>query len=117
MSNQQGHKDSNVRSNHQEVKNIESKNEKVRVIVKKDGEEIRADSPISDKLKIVIIINNQINKGEKQSSATQIASGSGIDSTGGTNSAIGSSNTKQQHAVGGGGRAINKGENGDQEEK
>lgn len=66
---------------------------------------------------IVIVINNQINTGKKQSSATQVASGSGTDSTGGTNSAIGNSNSKQQHAVGGDGRAINKGENGDQEEK
>ena len=65
---------------------------------------------------IVIVINNQINTGEEQSSATQVASGSGNDSAGGTNSAIGSSNTKQQHAVGGDGRAINRGENGDQDE-
>jgi len=193
MSNQRGNKDSNDGSNSKELQSsVESKNEKVRIIVKKDGEEIRTDSPVSDKLKlvivinnqftsapnttqiasgagrnsaagsnaaidssntdqqqsvgaqgvarnsgmkgeqtqpheqhedcdgdeeIVIIINNQVNKGQRQSSATQVASGSGLDSTGGTNSAIGSSNTKQQHAVGGGGRAINKGENGDQEEK
>ena len=65
---------------------------------------------------IVIVLNNQINIGKEQSSATQIASGSGFDSTGGTNSAIGSSNTKQQHAVGGDGRAINLGENGNQTE-
>lgn len=32
--------------------------------------------------------------------ATQVASGAGKDSTGGTNAAIESSNTKQQHAVG-----------------
>ncbi|HEU5138654.1 MAG TPA: hypothetical protein VFT51_01680, partial [Bacillales bacterium] len=48
---------------------------------------------------------------------TQVASGSGSDSTGGTNASIESSNTKQQHAVGGGGRAINKGEIGKQIEK
>jgi len=59
-----------------------------------------------------IIINNQIAKRPKgvNSSATQVASGSGKYSTAGTNSAIESSNTKQQHAVGGGkgSLAINK---------
>ncbi|GED32924.1 hypothetical protein P9G84_12160 [Brevibacillus centrosporus] len=35
-------------------------------------------------------------------SATQVAGGGGTDSTGGTNAAIESLNTKQQHAVGGG---------------
>jgi hypothetical protein len=69
-----------------------------------------------DDEEIVIVINNQINKAEKMSSATQVASGSGTDSAGGTNSAIGSSNTKQQHAVGGDGRALNVGENSEQEE-
>jgi hypothetical protein len=62
---------------------------------------------------VVIVINNQVAKRSKRksiSSATQVASGSGTYSTGGTNSAIESSNTKQQHAVGGGrgSRAINK---------
>ncbi|WP_363321616.1 hypothetical protein [Polycladomyces subterraneus] len=62
---------------------------------------------------IVIVINNQVVKRSKRkstSSATQVASGSGTYSTSGTNSAIESSNTKQQHAVGGGpgSRAINK---------
>jgi hypothetical protein len=55
----------------------------------KDGEEL------------VIIINNQIHEAAGESSATQVASGGGTDSTGGTNAAIQSSNTKQQHAVGG----------------
>jgi hypothetical protein len=62
------------------------------------------------------IINNQINTGQEQSSATQVGSGAGEDSTAGTNAAIESSNTKQQHAVGGGGLAVNDGERGDQEE-
>lgn len=50
--------------------------------------------------------------------ATQIASG-GTDSAAGTNSAVGSSNTKQQHAVGGDetGSATNEGQNADQSEE
>ncbi len=69
-----------------------------------------------DNSEIVIVINNQINQAEVVSSATQVASGSGTDSAGGTNAAIASSNTKQQHAVGGDGVAVNDGENGNQEE-
>ncbi|WAH44684.1 hypothetical protein NZD89_20430 [Alicyclobacillus fastidiosus] len=68
---------------------------------------------------ITIVINNQINKtGKKISSATQVASGAGTDSASGTNAAIQSSNTKQQHAVGGAksGRALNKGMNSRQNE-
>ncbi|WP_410429658.1 hypothetical protein [Metabacillus litoralis] len=65
---------------------------------------------------IVIVINNQINQAGEVSSATQVASGGGTDSAGGTNAAIASSNTKQQHAVGGDGVAVNDGESGNQEE-
>jgi hypothetical protein len=72
----------------------------------KDGEEL------------CIIINNQINETPGESSATQVASGSGTDSAGGTNAAIQSSNTKQQHAVGGdhSGFAINSRMDSHQEE-
>ncbi|GMA64304.1 hypothetical protein NZD89_03095 [Alicyclobacillus fastidiosus] len=72
-----------------------------------------------DDEELTIVINNQINKtGKRTSSATQVASGGGIDSAGGTNAAIQSSNTKQQHAVGGdkSGRALNKGQNNKQKE-
>ncbi|MFC0416353.1 hypothetical protein ACFFHH_12930 [Cytobacillus solani] len=66
---------------------------------------------------LVIVINNQINQAGEEAGATQVASGAGKDSTAGTNAAIESSNTKQQHAVGGGeGIAVNDGENGNQEE-
>lgn len=60
---------------------------------------------------VVVVINDQIvkvPKGTKGAAATQVASGAGKYSTGGTNSAIESAGTKQQHAVGGGGTAINK---------
>jgi len=60
---------------------------------------------------VVVVINDQIVKLPKRrinASATQVASGGGIYSTGGTNSAINSPCTKQQHAVGGGGTASNK---------
>lgn len=69
-----------------------------------------------DEQENVIIINNQVDMGKEQSSATQVASGAGKDSTAGTNAAIESSNTKQQHAVGGSGTAENDGERGDQVE-
>lgn len=62
---------------------------------------------------VVFVINKQVvklPKGSKNASATQIASGAGKYSTGGTNSAIESRGTRQQHAVGGGSgsNAINK---------
>lgn len=66
---------------------------------------------------IVIVINNQINKsGAAQAGATQVASGGGVYSAAGTNSAIESSNTKQQHAVGGENTASNDGMNDEQVE-
>ena len=60
---------------------------------------------------IHIVINHQIvkrSKGAANFSATQVASGGGKYSTGGTNSAIESKGTKQQHAVGGGKGSIAK---------
>lgn len=62
---------------------------------------------------VVVVINNQtvkLPRGSKSSSATQIGSGGGTYSTGGTNSAIDSPATRQQHAVGGGAgsHALNK---------
>ncbi|WP_416825111.1 hypothetical protein [Ectobacillus polymachus] len=66
---------------------------------------------------IVIVINNQVNTtSTAQASATQVASGGGDDSASGTNAAIESSNTKQQHAVAGDGSAINSGETANQKE-
>lgn len=59
---------------------------------------------------VVIVINDQIVKLSKRdgnAAATQVASGAGTYSTGGTNAAIESKGTKQQHAVGGGGTAKN----------
>nr|WP_244235371.1 hypothetical protein [Paenibacillus lautus] len=62
---------------------------------------------------VVFVINKQtvkLARGSRNASATQIASGAGKYSTGGTNSAIESRGTRQQHAVGGGSgsKAINK---------
>lgn len=60
---------------------------------------------------VVVVINEQIvklAKGMQNASATQVASGAGTYSAGGTNAAIESRGTRQQHAVGGGGKAINK---------
>lgn len=57
----------------------------------------------------VLVINEQIVKLVKrnlQSSATQVASGGGRFSAGGTNAAIESSGTRQQQAVGGGSGGI-----------
>lgn len=60
---------------------------------------------------VVVVINDQIVKlprSQRNASATQVAGGGGTYSTGGTNSAISSPNTKQQHAVGGDGTASNR---------
>ncbi|MFC3799047.1 hypothetical protein [Cohnella sp. GCM10012308] len=60
---------------------------------------------------VVVVINEQIVKLAKRlqnASATQIASGAGTYSAGGTNAAIESRGTRQQHAVGADGKAINK---------
>ncbi|CQR58878.1 hypothetical protein [Paenibacillus riograndensis] len=62
---------------------------------------------------VVVVINNQtvkLPKGSKTSSATQVGSGGGTYSAGGTNAAIDSPATRQQQAVGGGtgGHALNK---------
>lgn len=71
---------------------------------------------LRDEAELVIIINNQINETSGESAATQVTSGAGDDSAAGTNAAIESSNTKQQHAVGGdqSGTAINRGMNSPQ---
>jgi hypothetical protein len=67
---------------------------------------------------ILIVLNNQVHEsnGDSASSATQLASGGKDYSAGGTNAAIESSNTKQQHGVGGGtgAQASNSGLNSDQ---
>jgi hypothetical protein len=75
--------------------------QKVTIVIEKDGQRTTAESDIARK--IVVIINTQFTNAPN---TTQIASGAG-----GTNSAIESSNTKQQHAIGGGkkARASNKG--------
>ncbi|ANY73853.1 hypothetical protein BBD41_15405 [Paenibacillus ihbetae] len=62
---------------------------------------------------VVFVINKQVvrlPRSGRDSSATQIASGAGAFSTGGTNSAIESRGTRQQQAVGGGSgsKAINR---------
>ncbi|WP_212951444.1 hypothetical protein [Paenibacillus cookii] len=67
----------------------------------------------SSRKEAVFVINHQVAKlprRSRTSSATQLASGAGKFSTGGTNAAIESPYTKQQQAVGGrkGGRAVNK---------
>ncbi|WP_078381348.1 hypothetical protein [Sutcliffiella halmapala] len=71
-----------------------------------------------DDADIVLVLNNQINESgaEAQSSSTQVASGAGTYSAAGTNAALESANTKQQHAVAGGKKAVgkNKGMNSEQ---
>lgn len=75
----------------------------------------RHQTPLLSSLfkEVVIVVNNQtvkLAKGSMSSSATQIGSGGGTYSTGGTNAAIESPGTRQQHAVGGGagGHAVNR---------
>jgi hypothetical protein len=73
------------------------------------------------KKNILIILNNQVNETREDSvsAATQIASGGKSFGASGTNSAIESANTKQQHGVGGGSgaEASNTGMNADQIER
>lgn len=93
-----------------------------------------AHEPGHQENEIVLVLNNQRNRTgssssesdaqpdpqpQTSSSATQVASGGGLDSAAGTNAALGSSNTKQQHAVGGaeGGTAENAGQDADQTEQ
>lgn len=69
--------------------------------------------PRTGEKEIVIVVNNQTVKlpgGSRSSSATQVGSGSGTYSSGGTNAAIESPGSKQQQAVGGGagGHASNR---------
>jgi hypothetical protein len=64
---------------------------------------------------LIIVINNQINTAPT-GAATQIASGGGVYSAAGTNAVAESSNTKQQHAVGGDADASNDGTGDDQTE-
>jgi hypothetical protein len=65
----------------------------------------------------VAVLNNQKHKSTNtQGAVTQVASGGGVYSAAGTNAAIESSNTKQQHAVGGDAAAANDGMNSDQTE-
>lgn len=68
---------------------------------------------------IVLVLNNQVNESggeESQTSSTQVGSGAGTYSAAGTNAALESANTKQQHTVAGGTKAIgiNKGMNNKQ---
>lgn len=73
-----------------------------------------------DSDEIVFVINNQLHcSGDTDAAATQVASGGGVYSAAGTNAAVESTNTKQQHAVGGDktGRALNTGMNNKQIEK
>jgi hypothetical protein len=88
-------------------------NEKITVIVQKNGKRTITKSSLSRKSKIVVVINNQFTNA---SNTTQIASGAGRSSAAGNNAAIDSSNTRQQQSVGAGGKAKNLGMKGKQTE-
>jgi hypothetical protein len=79
-------------------------------LVKEDGQDINI-GPVTDKPKIVIVINNQFTSAPN---TTQIASGAGRNSAAGNNAAIDSSNTEQQQSVGAEGEATNTGMGGEQ---
>ncbi|REK71853.1 hypothetical protein [Paenibacillus paeoniae] len=62
---------------------------------------------------VIIVINEQVvelSSGQELASATQVAGGAGGFSAAGTNSAIDSPRTKQQHAVGGGSGSLGENE-------
>lgn len=65
----------------------------------------------ADGKEVVVVVNEQIVKlpqNMRNASATQVAGGAGKYGTSGTNAAISSPGTRQQHAVGGGGTAVNR---------
>lgn len=78
--------------------------EKISLLIYQDGKQIATESTISGKKRIVIVINNQFTNSPN---TTQIASGSGRNSTAGNNAAVDSSNTQQQQSVGAQGTAKN----------
>lgn len=92
---------------------MSNREEKLTVSVESGGKLTTAEYPIPDKLRIVIVINNQITNSPN---TTQIASGAGRNSAAGNNAAIDSSNTQQQQSVGGAGIAKNIGMGGEQVE-
>lgn len=87
--------------------------EKLILSVESEGRTTTAEYPRPEKLRIVIIINNQITN---VPNTTQIASGAGYNSAAGNNAALDSSNTLQQQSVGGAGVAKNSGLGGEQVE-
>jgi hypothetical protein len=82
--------------------------DRIVVIIHKGKRRIITKTPLHGVDRLVFVINNQYTNAPN---TTQIASGGGTFSTGGTNSAIESPGTRQQQAVGGGtgGHATNKG--------
>nr|WP_274648794.1 hypothetical protein [Paenibacillus humicola] len=83
----------------------------VTVTVRAKGIRTRIRRPLRKGLKIILIVNNQFTDA---ANSTQIASGAGKSSASGSNAAIASSNTGQQHSVGAGGTASNTGMEGTQ---
>lgn len=79
--------------------------DRITVIIEKNKQRIVAKAPLGSLDRLVVVINRQFTNAPN---TTQIASGAGSYSAGGTNAAIESRGTRQQHAVGGGGKAINK---------
>ncbi|CRK84872.1 hypothetical protein [Neobacillus massiliamazoniensis] len=80
----------------------------------KEGEQDINVGPLTDltdKPKVVIVINNQFTIAPN---TTQIASGAGRNSAAGNNAAIDASNTEQQQSVGAEGEANNTGMSGEQ---
>ncbi|MEH6891929.1 hypothetical protein V7024_20030 [Bacillus sp. JJ864] len=88
-------------------------NEKVAVSVEIDGKKTTIKQPVHEKMKIVVVINNQFTNAPN---TTQIASGAGRSSAAGNNAALDSSNTEQQESVGAEGKAKNEGMQGKQRE-
>lgn len=86
-------------------------NEKVAISVEIDGKKTKVERPVDEKMKIVVVINNQFTNAPN---TTQIASGAGRSSAAGNNAALDSSNTEQQESVGAEGTAKNEGMEGKQ---
>ncbi len=85
--------------------------DRIVVIIQKGKRRIVTRTPLAGFGRLVFVINNQYTNA---ANTTQIASGAGRSSAGGSNSAIESPYTRQQQAVGGGagGHAVNRAASG-----
>lgn len=82
-----------------------SRKDQLTIILKKGNQRLIAKTPLPGVDRIVVVVNRQFTNAPN---TTQIASGAGHSSAGGSNAAIDSPYVRQQQSVGAGGKAINR---------